>query len=760
MTKNVLIGLVEHMGDLIACEPVSRIMRDKYPNSKIKWVSRKIYSEILETNPNIDEVIYVECLTEWMVISKHSSDIVIDLHINYRECECCRIPLYKKFGNQLVNIQNWYEYGNLLQAFSLGAGVDYRNDHPKLYIQELNRSRVDRLDLPESFVVIHRKSNDKNRDWDEKKWSNLVDYLIKSNIHVIEIGGDKDTSKLVKNNSKYKDLRGQLSILDTAELLSRSEIFIGIDSGPAHIANSVKAKSIILLGILGNFKKYHPYSGFYSSEGDHLKIVRNLVGAASEIELIDVIEAFNYLSNRPKSIMDKEVYSLSMGLSGVKSGFPTNDQVNVIAFYLPQFYPIGENNKAWGSGFVEWTNIVNSKPLFNGHQQPIEPGELGYYDLRSSEILEQQAQLAMDSGINTFSFYYYFSAGKRLMYRPLHNFIHSNIEMNFCITFANHNWTKKWDAGNDEVIFEQIHDDESNEYLIDSLIDLFKDHRYLKVDGKPLLIIFMPQLFPDILNTTKKWREKSKEHGFPDLYLVMIDDWGISFTNPISLGFDATYEMPSNSFGYFDDERDKVQGLNENFTGRIIDYGKLAEYFIAKPFPMYKRFKTVMAPWDNTPRYKTRAIITLSSSVRDLENWLTSAIVETYIRYKGDERLVFLHSWNEWAEGTYIEPDRASGRARINSVTKAINTAKEIIEIIKLKDDEGSSLSIAAMKLFELNSIKNEANYRFEKISKQIVEELAYIAHYKNKILRLLSQKNITRLKKIYYMAVKFGIIK
>jgi ADP-heptose:LPS heptosyltransferase len=761
MKKDILIGLVEHMGDIIACEPVLRNLKEKYPNSKITWVSKKNYAEILESNPYIDETLYVECLTEWMIISRHSSDIIIDLHINYRECECCRIPLYKNNGNQLVTIQNWYNYGCLLQAFSIGAGLTVGNDHPNLYIQELNRIRIDAINLPDSFIVIHRKSNDKSRDWEDEKWLSLINHLISSNFYIVEIGGLNEVSQQLVNNKKYLNLSGKLSILDSAELLKRSTLFIGIDSGPAHIANSVKAKSLILLGVFKDFKQYNPYSGFYSKEGHHLKFVRNIVGPASKIELVEVIEALNYLINQPKSIMNENIYRLNIDEDYSKNRLQSNNgNINLIAFYLPQFYPIDENNKAWGSGFVEWTNIVNSKPLFDGHHQPIEPGEFGYYDLRSTEILEQQAKLALDSGINAFSFYYYYSAGKRLMYRPLHNFLHSNIPMKFCITFANHNWTKKWDAENDEVIFEQLHDDSSNEFFIESLIEIFEDYRYLKIDGKPLLIIFMPQLFPDILKTTENWRKIIKERGFPDLYLVMVDDWNMSLTNPINLGFDATYEMPSNYFSYIEDIKHEVQGLNEDFTGRIIDYQNLADYFISKPFPIYKRFKTVMAPWDNTPRYKSRAIITLFKGYRDLENWLTSAIVETYLRYRGDERIVFIHSWNEWAEGTYIEPDRANGSNRIKAVKKSIKAADEIINILKRTDNADDKLCKATIKLYELNNIKNEANFRFEKISKNIVDELAIISHYKNKILRIMTPNNIKILKKIYYTAIKLKIIK
>lgn len=750
MDKKVFIGLVEHMGDIVACEPITRRMKEKYPSHKICWVGKSIYKEILETNPNIDEVIYVNCLTEWIILSKHQKDsVIVDLHVNFRECECCRVPLYKSKYNSLVTIQNWYDFGSLLNAFSIGAGVESFNDHPNVYIQDINKTKIDSLSLKQKFVVIHRNSNDSARDWNNRKWKKLVELLIGNNLLVIDVGSESQCNNITVNGN-YLDLRGKLSILDTAELISRAELFIGIDSGPAHLANAVKAKSVILLGVFGNFKKYHPYSGLYSSEGPNLRIVRNLNGPASDIEVADVFDAINYIIDHPQSIVDKNIFH---SYFEQKFTVEKNGEIKVIAFYLPQFYPTPENNHAWGDGFVEWSNIIKAKPLFKNHNQPIEPGELGYYDLRSQEILEEQAELANAYGINAFSFYYYYSAGKRLLSRPLHNFMHSNIDMNFCITFANHNWTKKWDAGDQEVIFEQHHDDHSNEYFIDSVIEIFRDKRYIKVNGKPLLLIFMPQLFPNIKKTTELWREKVLDQGFPGLYLVMVDDWNRNLVNPKDYGFDATYEMPSNFFNEIEDISKTLDGLDESFTGRIIQYKELSDYFIGRPFPIYKRFKTIMAPWDNTPRYKSRAIVTLAPSLKDLQNWVTAAIVDTCQRYSGDERIVFVHSWNEWAEGTFIEPDKLNKRNRLAAVKRGIEDAREIIS-------HTENNSNAVSRLIELMSIKNESIYRYDALTRNMAAELSYIRHYtdkmKNYAYKYLSKSNLNRLKRIFNLFKKY----
>lgn len=345
MDKQVLIGLVEHMGDIVACEPVSRRMRVKYPNRKICWVSRIAFKEILESNPNIDRVIYVECLTEWIVLSKHQAgDVIVDLHVNYRECEHCRIPLYKNNFNALVTIKNWYDFGSLLNAFSIGAGIGCIDDHPNVYIQEINRKKIDSLNLDKRYIVIHRNSNDDSRDWANQKWIKLVEILVKENYLIVDVGSESRINNL-EITSGYLDLRGKLSILDTAELISRAELFIGIDSGPAHLANAVKAKAVVLLGVFKDFKKYHPYSGLYSVEGDKLRIVRNNSGPARDLHVVDVVDAINYMLGNPQSVIDRDVFRLSPANDSLDK---KNTSVKIIAFYLPQFYPTPENNHAWG----------------------------------------------------------------------------------------------------------------------------------------------------------------------------------------------------------------------------------------------------------------------------------------------------------------------------------------------------------------------------------------------------------------------------
>ncbi len=192
----------------------------------------------------------------------------------------------------------------------------------------------------------------------------------------------------------------------------------------------------------------------------------------------------------------------------------------------------------------------------------------------------------------------------------------------------------------------------------------------------------MPSLFEGISYVASKPRSLGFS-TFPDLYLFMVDDWNGKVENPKDLGFDATYEMPSNKLGILPNRQDKVEGITDDFTGKIVDYQEFSDKYISRPFPIYTRFKTVMAPWDNTPRYKNKAIVCINAEGNTYRNWLTHACVDTYRRYRNDERIVFLHSWNEWAEGTFIEPDNIHGRFRLAETQKALDSVGKITKVLR-----------------------------------------------------------------------------
>jgi ADP-heptose:LPS heptosyltransferase len=814
-SMQIVVGLIEHLGDIVACEPVARYLKVTFPDSRITWVVSAPFRELVDYNPFVDETVVVECLTDWMKLSKHGSyDKIVDLHVNFRICQHCRIPLVKETGNPFVSAFEWFDYGGLLEAFSVGAGLPRLSAQPKVYIQPQHVSAVDALNLPTDYCVIHRESNVAQKDWTPEGWQNLALLLRELKIPVVEVGAG------IKRPSPFEpdlfDLFNRIPILQTAEVIRRARFFIGIDSGPAHLANAVQTPGVVLLGRHGNFRKYTPFTGFYASDSPFVKVVRNLVGDVRDLSLTEVMEAVRYVAgvtaqrdytisplrsaasleqlkwakdhrgsvlasglfdkgwyeaNYPeysesgldavehfliyganlrhspgphfdtawyletypdvaahgvnplvhylqsgrvearqpvRPAVERQVLTKSYRLDrdgaasevsgsaatrlteGTKFDFP-----RTFAFYLPQFHPIPENDWAHGLGFSEWHNVVKAQPLFNGHHQPRMPGELGFYDLRAEEVLRDQIRLAQEHGISGFCFYYYYFQGKKLLFDPIRNFIESDIDAPFMFLWANENWSKRWDGGDREVIIAQKHSIEDDLLFIRELVPLFNDPRYVKVGGKPILLVYKSHLFENAKATIELWRTEIEKHGFPGIFLVMVDDWTADLNHPRDHGFDAAYEIPSNVVPeeVLSEEVEHL-GLVEDFAGRIVDYSKFANFHLGRPFPKYKRFRTVMLPWDNTARYGNRAMVHVNDQGDDYKKWLLQALLDTYRRYEPEERIVFLHSWNEWCEGTYLEPDAKRGRAFLRQTRDVINIARQAIRIGREAD---KSTAIAEM---------------------------------------------------------------
>ena len=263
--KIVAISLIEHIGDIIANEPISRELRKKHPDSAIIWFVRKPYRELLKYNPDVDKVLTVYCLTTWIKIrEKNKFEAVYDLHFNGRSCNQCHVALKKENVDDSINNTNYFYYGGLLKAVSLHNRIEVSDTFPRMYIPLKVRYKSERFIPEEKFIVVHCSSNETVKDWDIEKW----DYLIKKifedyKYHVVEIGS---VSSLGIESDYYHNLCGKLSILQSASIISNAQAFIGIDSGPAHMANALGTPGVILLGeYYFGMKNYNPYSGNYGS---------------------------------------------------------------------------------------------------------------------------------------------------------------------------------------------------------------------------------------------------------------------------------------------------------------------------------------------------------------------------------------------------------------------------------------------------------------------------------------------------------------
>lgn len=350
----------------------------------------------------------------------------------------------------------------------------------------------------------------------------------------------------------------------------------------------------------------------------------------------------------------------------------------VIALYLPQFHPFSENNKWWGQGFTEWTNVSKAKPNFVGHYQPRYPADLGYYDLRLPEILAQQAALAKQYGVGGFCFYYYWFDGKRLLEQPIEHMLKSKEpDFPFCLCWANENWTRRWDGLENDVLIAQAHSPEDDIAVINDLIRYFKDARYIRIDGRPLLLVYRVALFPNFIETAARWRDTCRQAGIGEIYLTSVESFdGVNGNrDPATFGCDAAVEFPPHGMG----EAKPVPGavLNPNFAGTVGHYNDVAVRFATRPAPAYTRFRSVMPGWDNTARRQDTSFCFDQSTPGAFQAWLEESLEQTRLDRYGDEKLVFLNAWNEWAEGTYLEPDKRFGHTYLEAVRNALD-AKQL----------------------------------------------------------------------------------
>jgi glycosyltransferase involved in cell wall biosynthesis len=344
--------------------------------------------------------------------------------------------------------------------------------------------------------------------------------------------------------------------------------------------------------------------------------------------------------------------------------------VCVVAFYLPQFHPIPENDQWWGKGFTEWVNVSRALPQFEGHYQPHLPGELGFYDLRIKDVQRRQIELAKRYGVGAFCFYFYWFGGKRLLEGPLLQWLEdSTLDFPFCLCWANENWSRGWDGLDSDVLIEQTHSPEDDIAFIEHAAKYMRDRRYLRVDGRPVLLMYRPALLPDVPATVRRWREWAKKNGLGDLYLIYPQSFDM--VDPSVYGFDAATEFPPNLSAppVFND---RINPYNPNFSGKVYDLAALVERSRRYSTPRYKLFRGVCPSWDSEPRRPGNGVVFLQSSPDGYREWLHNAVVDTRARLEGSERLVFVNAWNEWAEGAHLEPDQRYGYAWLNATREAL----------------------------------------------------------------------------------------
>ena len=311
---------------------------------------------------------------------------------------------------------------------------------------------------------------------------------------------------------------------------------------------------------------------------------------------------------------------------------------------------------------------------------------MGFYDLRLSETREAQAEMAREYGISGFCYYHYWFNGRRILERPVNEILASGKpDFPFCLCWANENWTRRWDGLETNVLLGQNYSDADDLAHIQSLFPAFRDPRYIRVDGRPLFLIYRSELFPDSRRTTETWRKAARDAGIGELYLARVESYQRE-VDPVPLGFDAAVEFAPDwkRLPWYLRYSRRVAlttrlGLRSKVyaDNLVCDYGHAVEIMLDKPQPDYKRFPGVAPSWDNSARRSKDATILRDATPEKYERWLKETTRRVLTRFQGDERLVFINAWNEWAEGCHLEPDRKHGRGYLEATRRVLDAASD-----------------------------------------------------------------------------------
>ena len=349
--------------------------------------------------------------------------------------------------------------------------------------------------------------------------------------------------------------------------------------------------------------------------------------------------------------------------------------VKLLAFYVPQFHRMPENDAFWGEGFTDWTNVRTAKPQFVGHYQPRVPGELRYYNLLDPAIQHRQVELAKLYGVAGFCFHFCWFNGKRPLEKPIETYLSDpKLDLPFCLCWVNENWTWRGDGRENEILIAQRFSAEDDLNFIKHVSKYLRDPRYIRVDGKPLLIVYRPDLLPSAKQTSRRWREWARNSGVGELYLAYTQS--SERVDPARYDFDAAIEFPPDAEAKsreLPNLSSGVKPLRKDFACNVLDWSAYVRRSRNYTLPKHKLFRAVCPGWDNTPRRKNSSRVLHNSSPRGYHEWLLNAIADTCRRFRNpDERLVFVNAWNEWGEGAYLEPDAAYGYAYLEATRLAL----------------------------------------------------------------------------------------
>lgn len=368
------------------------------------------------------------------------------------------------------------------------------------------------------------------------------------------------------------------------------------------------------------------------------------------------------------------------------SGTP---EARVLALYLPQYHPIPENDAWWGPGFTEWTNVAAARPLFRGHEQPRIPADLGFYDLRLPEVRAAQAAMAGSHGIEGFCYWHYWFAGKRLLDRPFREVLQSGEpDFPFCLAWANDTWRGTWYGATRDVLIEQTYPPGDDQAHFSELLPAFTDPRHVRIDSKPVFFVFKPASLPDATAFVDRWQTLATRAGLPGLHLVGFaenENWdprpsgfdgvvltrlGSVFDLPVGLRARAAYSLGGSSR-----VPSSVAARLRRRPLRVHPYSQAAPLFLVDRPLQDHEYPCVISGWDNTPRARSDGFVLVPDEGDAFRDHVRRAVRSVADR-PDERRLVVLKSWNEWAEGNYVEPDRTRGYAYLEALRESLTPSR------------------------------------------------------------------------------------
>lgn len=348
-------------------------------------------------------------------------------------------------------------------------------------------------------------------------------------------------------------------------------------------------------------------------------------------------------------------------------------KARLLAYYLPQFHRVAENDAWWGKGFTDWSNLLRASPRFAGHQQPRVPRDLGFYSLDNPDVLRRQVEMAKAAGLEGFVFYTYWFNRQRLLEKPLEQFMaDKSLDFSFCAMWANENWTRRWDGMEHEVLIAQEYLESDDPALVAHFAAMFADARYIRIDNRPLLMIYRAALIPGARARIAKWRQLFRETHGEDPLIIMAQSLGEDY-DPTPYGLDGAIEFPPHKISQ-DTRRieDTLDLLDPDFAATVHDYGDFAETSVNMAAPDYPLIKTIVPGWDNDPRREGKGLVLRGATPALYQGWLERLIGYSAKHKFHGEQIVCVNAWNEWAEGAYLEPDVYSGAAYLNATARAV----------------------------------------------------------------------------------------